>query len=123
MTINALAAADEVLIPVPASVFALRGVERLEGTISDVRRDLGCPGLHISGILCTIYENTNVAKDVRMEIKERFGDLVFETNIPKTIKFEESHSRTQSIFEYAPEHPAAVAYSHLVQEILSRDHN
>lgn len=121
LTINALAAADEVLIPVPASVFALKGIQRLEETIDSVRTDLGCPGLHIGGVLCTVYENTNVAKDVRSEIQGRFGELVFRTNIPKTIKFEESHGRTQSIFEYAPDHAAAVAYSALVQEILHRE--
>jgi chromosome partitioning protein len=123
LTINALAAADEVLIPVPASVFALKGIQRLEDTITSVRTDLGCPNLHIGGVLCTVYENTNVAKDVRSEIQGRFGDLVYRTNIPKTIKFEESHGRTMSIFEYAPDHASATAYSNLVQEILHREHH
>ncbi len=83
---------------------------------------MGCPNLHISGVLCTVYENTNVAKDVRAEIQGRFGDLVYRTNIPKTIKFEESHGRALSIFEYAPEHTAATAYGALVQEVLHREH-
>jgi len=122
LTINALAAADEVIIPVPASVFALKGIQRLEETIESVRTDLGCPTLHIEGVLCTVFENTNVAKDVRSEIVDRFGDAVFRTNIPKTIKFEESHGRTQSIFEYAPDHPAAAAYRALVEELIHRDH-
>lgn len=123
LTINALAAAEEVIIPVPASVFALKGIQRLEETIDSVRTDLGCPSLHIGGVLLTIYDNTNVGKDVRAEIEDRFRDLVFRTNIPKTIKFEESHGRTQSIFEYAPNTPAAAAYRELVQEILYREHH
>lgn len=122
LTINALAAADEVIIPVPASVFALKGIQRLEETIASVRTDLGCPTLHIGGVLLTVFEPTNVAKDVRAEIEGRFRELVFSVNIPKTIKFEESHGRTQSIFEYAPNHPAAAAYSSLVQEVLHREH-
>lgn len=123
LTINALAAADEVIIPVPASVFALKGIQRLEETINLVRSDLGCPTLHIGGVLLTIYDNTNVGKDVRAEIEERFPDLVFRTNIPKTVKFEESHGRALSIFEHAPTHPAAQAYSDLVQEVLHREHH
>lgn len=122
LTINALAAAEEVIIPVPSSVFALKGIQRLEDTISSVRTDLGCPNLHISGVLLTVYENTNVAKDVRAAVQERFGDIVFRVTIPKTIKFEESHGRALSIFEHAPEHAAASAYSQFVQEVLHREH-
>jgi chromosome partitioning protein len=122
LTINALAAADEVIIPVPASVFALKGIQRLEETISSVRTDLGCPALHISGVLLTVVDATNVSRDVRTEVEERFNSLVFRTSIPKTIKIEESHGRTQSIFEYAPNNSAATAYSALVQEVLHREH-
>ena len=121
LTINALAAAEEVIIPVPSSVFALKGIQRLEDTITSVRSDLGCPMLHISGVLLTVYENTNVARDVRAAVQQRFGDVVFRATIPKTIKFEESHGRALSIYEYAPEHAAASAYSALVQEVLHRE--
>ncbi len=120
LTINALAASEEVLIPVPSSIFALNGIQRLEETIMLVRRELGCPALRVNGVICTMFENTNMAKDVRAEITRHFGQLVFGTTIPKTVKFEEAHSRVLSIFEYAPEHPAAEAYRQLVQEVLHR---
>ena len=123
LTINALAASEEVLIPVPSSVFALNGIQRLEETIKLVRRDLGCPNLRVSGVVCTMVENTNVAKDVRSEIDGHFGALVFRTTIPKTVKVEESHSRNQSIFEYAPGSSAAEAYQQLVQEVINREHH
>lgn len=120
LTINALAASEEVLIPVPASIFALNGMQRLEETIMLVRRELACPNLRINGVICTMYENTNMAKDVRAEVIKHFGPLVFATTIPKTVKFEEAHSRVLSIFEYAPEHASAEAYRQMVQEVLHR---
>ncbi|MBU6351706.1 MAG: ParA family protein [Chloroflexi bacterium] len=120
LTINALAAADEVLIPVPSSIFALKGIQQLEETIKMVRRELSCPWLHISGVLLTVYENTHVARDVRAAVEERFGSIVFRVVIPKTVKFEESHGRALSLFEYAPDHAAALAYRSFVEEVLHR---
>jgi len=121
LTINSLAAATEVIIPVPASVFALKGIRDLEATIADVRQELGNDRLRILGVLCTIFEpNTNVAKDVRQQVQEHFGDVVFRAAIPKTIKFEEAHARQLSIFEHAPESAAAEQYRAFVEEVMYR---
>ncbi len=117
LTINSLAAADEVLIPVSTSIFALKGIMQLEETIEQVRVNLNRPDLRIGGILCTLYDHTNVANDVVAAIRERFGELALETVIPKNIKLEEAHSRGESIFEYAPTASGAVAYQNLVKEI------
>lgn len=121
LTINALAAAEEVFIPVSTSVFALNGIDMLEDTIRQVRRQLNCPELRISGVLCTIFDNTNVAKDVVDEIRARFTDLVFATVIPKNIKLEEAHSRAESILTYAADSKGAEAYNKLVMEVIARE--
>jgi chromosome partitioning protein len=119
LTINALAAAEEVLVPVSTSIFALNGIAMLENTIKQVRRALNSPKLHISGVLCTIYDNTNVAKDVVAETQRHFNDLVFKTIIPKNVKIEEAHSRGESVFVYAADSKGAEAYREFVEEVIS----
>jgi len=121
LTINSLAAADEVFIPVSTSIFALNGISMLEETIRQVRRELNCPTLQISGVLCTMYDNTNVSRDIVSETRAHFGDRVFKTVIPKNIKLEEAHSRIESIFTYAADSKGAIAYRNLVQEIIDRE--
>jgi chromosome partitioning protein len=121
LTINTLAAADEVLIPVSASVFALKGLAQLENIIQQVQRELNCPQLKIGGVLCTLYDNTNVAKDVLAEMRTHFGDLVFTAIIPKNVKLEEAHSRMESIFAYAEDSKGAEAYQQFVQEVINRE--
>jgi chromosome partitioning protein len=119
LTINSLAAADEIFIPVSTSVFALNGIAMLEDTIRQVRRELNCPDLHISGVLCAMYDHTNVAKDVVSETRSHFEDLVFQTVIPRNVKLEEAHSREESIFSYAGSSKGAEAYRQLVQEVIN----
>jgi chromosome partitioning protein len=121
LTINALAAAEEVIIPVSTSIFALNGIAMLENTIKQIRRALNSPRLHIMGVLCTIYDNTNVARDVLAETKRHFGDLVFKTIIPKNVKVEEAHSRGVSIFAYAGDSKGAEAYRDFVEEVMSHE--
>ncbi len=120
LTINALHAADEVIIPVSVSFFGLRGIIRLENTIRDVQENLNRPSLHISGVLATMTNNTNVAADVEQAIRDRFGDKVFKTVIPQNISIEEAHSRAQSVLTHAPKSKGSIAYGQLVQEVLQR---
>jgi len=120
LTLNALAASTDVIIPVSASFFALKGLGRLQETIELVRDRLDCPELHISGIVCTLYDHTNIARDVYEHLKSTYGEQVFSTIIPKNVKVEEAHSRGQSVFAYAPDSKGAVAYEDLTKEILSR---
>lgn len=121
LTINSLAAATEILIPVSTSVFALKGITQFERTVEQVRTHLNCPNLHISGVLCTLYDHTNVAKDVVKAIRGRFGKIVFETVIPKNVKLEEAHSRAESIYTYAPRSKGAAAYAKFVEEVIARE--
>ena len=120
LTINAIAAVDEVLIPVSSSIFALKGITQLENTIQQIRLNLNRPELQIGGVLCTLFDHTNVAQDVMKLVRERFGDKVFETVIPKNIKLEEAHSRAETIFSYASNSKGAIAYAQLVEEFMQQ---
>jgi len=120
LTINALTAADEVIIPVSVSVFALKGIVQLERTISQVKNNLDRPDLRIGGVLCTLDDHTTAASEVKAAIRARFGDLTFDTIIPKNISIEEAHSKTESLYTYAPASTGAAAYMALVEEVLQR---
>lgn len=119
LTVNALAASDEVIIPLDCGVFSLRGLLKLEDTIEKVRQHFG-QRLKVMGVVCTLYDHTRVARDVVKAIRDRYGELAFETYIPKNIALEEAHSRAQHVFSYAPESNGAEAYANLVQEVLNR---
>lgn len=119
LTINTLAAADGVIIPVDCGFFSLRGIVQLEQTIEKVRKHLS-GHLRVFGVLCTLYDKTNVAKDAVNAIKQRFGNVAFTTVIPKNVKLEEAHSRAQHIFDYDLKSTGAEAYQQLVQEIMQR---
>lgn len=118
LTVNALVAASEVLIPVEPSLFSLSGLGQLQGVIDDVRRFLANPGLRISGILMTRVRRDSVSRDVEKHVRDTFGPAVFTTTIPVNVKIEEAHGRFQSVLDYAPGSPGAKAYSALVGEII-----
>jgi chromosome partitioning protein len=119
LTINALVASQGVIIPVDCSFFSLRGIIRLEQTIDKIKTHLG-NDLRVFGVLCTLYDHTNVARDAVAAVRNRFGNVAFTTTIPKNVKLEEAHSRARHIFDYAPDSTGASAYKELVQEILER---
>jgi chromosome partitioning protein len=122
LTINALTAAAEVIIPVEPSLFALSGLDQLRTAIDDVRRFLGNPGLRIAGILLTRTRRDSVCRDVEAHLRETFGPLVFTTTIPTSVKVEEAHGRFLSVIDYAPKSPGSVAYQSLALEILNHGH-
>lgn len=121
LTINALTTADEVFIPVSTSVFALNGIKMLENTIMKVRRSLTRPNLKVTGVLCTMFDGTNVGRDVIDATQAHFQGAMFKTIIPKNIKLEEAHSRAESIFTYAGDSRGAEAYRELVEEVINRE--
>lgn len=122
LCVNCLAAATEVLIPVAVGIFALKGLAQLEATILKVRTRLDRPDLKIGGVFVTMSDNTIIARDVAEAVRERYGAVAFNTAIPRSVRTEEAHSRTLSVFEYAPGSTGAVAYEQLVEEIIHRDH-
>ena len=120
MTINTFVASDSLLIPVSTGFFALAGLVQLQETIDMVKQNQLNRNLAILGVLCTFSERTNVSKDVEKQLREYFGDLVFETVVPKNVSLEEAHSNHTHVFEHAPNSKGARAYQALVKEVVSR---
>jgi len=119
ISINALTASDEILIPIH-EFFALEGIEQLISVTRQVQEDLN-PDLTIGAILLTMYDpRTNLAKDVKQHIIDKFGSLVLNTTIPRNVKLAEAPSYKESIFTFAPESSGAIAYKTLTEELLER---
>lgn len=120
LTINAFVASERLIIPVSTGFFALTGLVQLQESIDMVKQTQLNPKLEILGVLCTFSDRTNVSRDVEEQLREYFGDLVFDTVIPKNVSLEEAHSNHTHIFEYAPNSTGARAYKALVKEVLKR---
>jgi chromosome partitioning protein len=120
ITVNALVAASHVLIPIQSSYFALEGTDDLLETIEKVKRRAN-PRLQILGALLTLFDRrTLLSKDILRQVKEVFGDKVFETVISKSVRLEESPAYREPIFSYAPRSSGAYQYYALSEEVLSR---
>ena len=121
LTVNVLAAADQVLIPVQAQYLSAKGLEQLLQTINKVRRQIN-PKLKIEGILLTIVDSrTNYAKEISALIREAYGSniKVFSTDIPRSVRAAEISAEGRSIFEHDPKGKVAEAYRVLTKEVLS----
>ena len=117
---NALYAADSVVIPMQSEYLALEGLSVILNVINQVR-DAGNPNLQIEGIVMTMCDlRTNLAQQVVEEVKKHFGDTVYETLIPRTVRLSEAPSYGQSIIQYAPLSKGALAYKNLAKEFLKR---
>jgi chromosome partitioning protein len=119
LTINALTAADSVIVPVQCEYLSLRGLVQLEGTLSMIRENLN-PSVEIRGILPTMFDSRTLHSREAIEmLKENFGDLVFDTRIRKTIRYAEAPVQGSSVLKYEPSGPAAEAYRELAKEVLN----
>ena len=121
LTINALAVADSVLIPVQAQYLSAKGLEQLLQTIAKVRRQIN-PNLRIEGILLTMVDSrTNNARDISNLIRETYGGKikVFGTDIPLSVRAAEISAEGKSIFAHDPKGKVAAAYKELTQEVLA----
>lgn len=122
ITLNALAAAQEVLVPLQCEYYALEGVSQLLKTIELVKSSLN-PTLELSGVVLTMYDSrNNLANQVIEEVKNYFKDKVFESIIPRNVRLAEAPGHGKSIFQYDGQSRGATAYTLLAQEILFR-HN
>jgi chromosome partitioning protein len=118
LTINALVAANGVIVPVQCEYLSLRGLVQLENTMSMIRENLN-PDVRIAGILPTMFDGRTLHSREAVEIlEENFGDLVFRTRIRKTIRYAEAPVKGSSILKYDPIGPAAEAYRALAEEVL-----
>ncbi len=121
ITVNALSAADSVIIPVQAEYFALEGISQLLNTIRIIKSRLR-PSLEIEGFLLTMYDaRLRLANQIFEELKGHFGDMVFTTVIPRNIKLSESPSHGLPVILYDPESRGAIAYEQLSKELIARN--
>ena len=119
ITLNALVAADAVLIPVQTEYLALEGISQIIETIERVRDSLN-PDLEIDGVLLTMFdERTNLARQVVDEVREVFGEQVYQTVIPRNVRLGEAPSHGQPIFRYAVRSTGAFAYLKLAKEFVN----
>jgi chromosome partitioning protein len=120
LTVNGLACADGVIIPTECEYFSLRGLALLTDTVEKVHDRLN-PKLSISGILVTRYDPRTVnAREVMARVVERFGDLVFDTVITRTVRFPETSVAGEPITTWAPKSGGALAYRSLAREVIDR---
>ncbi len=120
LTVNALTAADEVIVPLECEFFSLRGVALLIDTIEKVRERLN-PRLKLAGILATMYDGRTLhGREVFARVVEAFGDSVFDTVISRTVRFPETTVAGEPITSWAPTSAGATAYRNLAREVLAR---
>ncbi|OBJ66404.1 ParA family protein [Mycobacterium colombiense] len=120
LTVNGLACSDGVVIPTECEYFSLRGLALLTDTVDKVRDRLN-PKLEISGILLTRYDPRTVnSREVMARVVERFGDLVFDTVITRTVRFPETSVAGEPITTWAPRSTGAIAYRALAREFIDR---
>lgn len=120
LTVNGLAAADDVLIPVQAEYYALEGLSQLLTVIQQIKKGLN-PDLGILGVLITLYDSRNSLSDqVKKELMSFFGDKVFETVIPRNVRLAEAPSFGRTIIEHDKWSKGARAYKSLTKEIEKR---
>ena len=121
LTVNAMVAADSVIVPIQCEYYALEGVTLLLFTIRLVQRTSN-RNLKIEGILLTMFDiRTRLSVEVSQDVRQTFGKLVYQNSIPRNVKLSEAPSRGMSIFEYDPKSTGAKAYAGLTEEVLKRN--
>jgi len=119
LTVNAFMACTDVIIPIALTTYALIGISILETTMQELRENLDVP-LPIFGVVANLDDHTRLSTDVLSAVREHFGELLFDSVIPRNIKVEEAHNQIACLFDYAPTSTGAVAYTKLVKEVIER---
>jgi chromosome partitioning protein len=120
LTLNVLAASDQLIVPVQCEYYALEGIAGMMDTIERVRGSLNRE-VSVLGLLLTMADQrTNLSQQVEANVRRHFGDLVFRSVIPRTVRLAEAPSHGLPIFEYAPTSSGAVAYTALAEEVIVR---
>jgi chromosome partitioning protein len=121
LTVNALVAADRVIVPVQTEYFALEGLAGLLDTLSLIQRELN-PRLTIAGMILTMHDGrTRLAQDVEREVREHFPELVFDTVIPRNVRVGEAPSYGLPVTRHDPSCSGSLAYLKLAKEVAARD--
>lgn len=118
---NALASADEVLIPLQCEYYSLEGLAKIVGVCEELRHSGANPSLELCGIVMTMYLRTKHSNEVIGEIQKHYGAVIFKTVIPRTIRLAEAPSHGQPILQYEPSGLGAAAYMSLAREFLARE--
>jgi chromosome partitioning protein len=120
LTVNALVAADRVIVPVQTEYFALEGLAQLLDTLSLIQRELN-PRLTVGGMILTMHDGrTRLARDVEREVREHFPDLVFDTVVPRNVRLGEAPSFGLPVLRHAPQSAGSAAYLRLAKEVAAR---
>ncbi len=120
LTINALAAADACIIPMQCEFYALEGLTQLMDTITLIKRHLN-PDLDVAGVVLTMVDpRTKLSEQVAAEVRGHFADMVFATEVPRSVRLAEAPSYGQPVLSYAPTSRGADAYRSLARELLGR---
>jgi len=120
LTINALVAADALIIPIQCEYLALEGLSQLRNTVSIVKNKLN-PDLYIAGIVMTMFDpRTRLASDIVKEVRNHFPNEAFQTIINRNVRLSEAPSFGQAILDYDPSSPGALAYRSLAEEVMAR---
>jgi chromosome partitioning protein len=120
LTVNALVAADKVIVPVQTEYFALEGLAQLLDTLKLIQRELN-PRLTIAGMILTMFDGrTRLAREVEREVREHFPELVFDTVVPRNVRLGEAPSFGVPIIQHAPQSAGSAAYLKLAKEVAAR---
>jgi chromosome partitioning protein len=120
LTVNAMVAADSVLVPLQSEFFALEGLSQLMLTVREVRASANT-GLRIEGIVLTMYDaRNNLSRQVEADARANLGELVFATVIPRNVRVSEAPSFALPVMAYDPTSKGALAYTALAQELIAR---
>lgn len=120
LTVNALAAAQEVMIPIQCEYYALEGLSQLLKNVDLVTANLN-PGLKVGGVILTMYDGrTKLSKDVAEQVREYFGEVAYRTLVPRSVRLSEAPSYGEPIGAFDPMSRGAIAYRHLGREFLER---
>jgi chromosome partitioning protein len=120
LTVNALVAANYLVVPIQAAYFAIEGTDDLIETFGRIRSRPN-PDLKILGVVITLFDKrTNISRDTHEQIRATFGGVLFKTRISKNVRLEESPAYKETIFRFAPKSPGADEYRKLAQEVIQR---
>jgi chromosome partitioning protein len=119
LTVNSFMSCTDVIIPIALTTYALIGISILETTMQELRENLDVT-LPVFGVVANLDDHTRLSTDVLSAVREHFGDLVFDSVIPRNIKVEEAHNQIACLYDYAPNSTGAQAYTKLVKEVLQR---
>ncbi len=118
VSVNILAACSGFILPIALDIFAFLGIKLLENTLAELRENLRIP-IPLIGVVATLHDNTIESRERLQQVKDYFGDLVFQTVIPTNVKVKEANDQ-QVLYDYAPKSTGSIAYTRFVEEVIAR---